>query len=63
MFALLSPKYFLLSPFIQRLNVLRDAIQKVCYITKMEADEPTPDSVEDGLKMVGLLPLTTFFLV
>ena len=59
----ISQNIFFIS-LIQRLNVLRDAIQKVCYITKMEADEPTPDSVEDGLKMVGYygFPFVYFIL-
>lgn len=41
-----------LKDFKARLNVLLDALQKVCYISDMKSDEPTPDSVEDGLKMV-----------
>jgi len=52
-----------LKDFKARLNVLLDLVQKVCYISDMKSDEPTPDSVEDGLKMVhGHFPKKKFIV-
>ena len=33
---------------------MRDNEQNICYAWKMEKDEPTPDSVVNGLKKVSL---------
>uniref|UniRef100_A0A7M5UVD5 Uncharacterized protein n=1 Tax=Clytia hemisphaerica TaxID=252671 RepID=A0A7M5UVD5_9CNID len=52
-----------LKDFNTRFNVLRDAALKICYIWKMKGDEPTPDSIEDGLKMVqGHFPNNKFLV-
>jgi len=41
-----------LKDFNIRMNVLKNSNLKICYIWKMKTNEPLPDSIEAGLKMV-----------
>lgn len=42
-----------LKDYQQRMNVMRDEVQKVCYIWNMAKDEPSVDSIEKGLQAVN----------
>jgi len=53
----------LLKDYNLRLNVMKDVVQKRCYVYPMEKNEPTLDSVEKGFEMVkGKFPSNKFLV-